>query len=37
MLSQWNFSAATVEQLSYDQASRTALFVATVIGNEPLP
>lgn len=37
MLSQWNFSAAAVEQLSYDQASRTALFVATVIGNEPLP
>lgn len=37
MLSQWNFSVATVEQLSYDQASRTALFVVTVAGDESLP
>jgi len=37
MLSQWNFSVATVEQLSYDQDSRTALFAITIAGNEPLP
>lgn len=35
--SAWAWSSASVEQLSYDPETRTALFVITITGSEPLP